>query len=409
MKVLLMHRHDGLAAGAQVQMNRLLHGLRDAGVDARILCREGDPDEAVLMPYQPRLERWIGKFTRRMGLNDLNLVSSFRVPELEGFKEADIIDLHCLHSGAFSYAAIPALAKDKPVVFTFHDMWPITGHCHASLECERWKTGCGQCPHLDIYPPVRRDATALEWKLKRRAYERSEFTIVAPSKWLCDRIGESMLGDFPVHHIPHGVDLEVFSPLDKDHCRRMLGIPEGKTVLLSVIDMGRPLKGPDLLAEAIRMLPESQRRDCLLLVVGSSNHEILKSIPVPVMDLGYVGHDPLKALIYSAADLLINPTRAESFGLVSLESMACGTPTVAFDVGGVPDVVRPGVTGALAEPESAESLAAQISGLLGDPGLLESMRGNCRALAIEEFSLDLQVKRYAELYEKVIDARLAGN
>lgn len=406
MKVLMMHRGDGGLGGGQVQMQRLRAEFNKLGLEARTLCRQKVLDDSVLMPGRPRLERWLGRLTGRLGLNDIHLVSSFRVPEMPEFKDADLLDIHCLHSSTFSYLALPALTADKPAVFTFHDMWPITGHCHASLECTRWKTGCGACPHLEIYPEVRRDATAIEWKLKRRSYERSKFTVVTPSKWLHDLTKESMLGRCEIHHIPHGIETDVFQPLDKELCRSLLGIPKGKHVLFCAMEsMQRPLKGADLLVRALQSLPDSLRSNCVLLLFGHASREIIKQARMPVVNLGFLQHDRLKAVAFSAADVFVNPTRAESFGLVVLESMACGTPVVAFGVGGVPELVRPGVTGCLAKPEDPQALAAGVAGLLGDKAELAAMSVRCREVAVSEYTLELQARRYVDLYQRLIGGK----
>lgn len=406
MKILLMHQSDGQMGGGQVQMQRLYSGLKKHGVNAKTLCRKKSLDDSVLMPSSPRLEKCIGKFTRRLGFNDIHLISSFAVPTLAEYIDADLVDIHCLHSGTFSHMALPALTADKPTVFTFHDMWPITGHCHTSLECGRWRTGCGSCPHLEIYPEVRRDATAIEWRMKRRAYERSRFTIVTPSRWLHDRVRQSMLARFPVHHIPHGVETDVFRPLDRLHCRDILGIPKNKNVLICAQEsMLRPLKGADLLVEAIQTFPKSLQRDSVLILFGEPCGKMISQIPMPVYNLGYLHNNHLKALAFSAADLFINPTRAESFGLAVLESMACGTPVVAFDVGGVPELVRPGVTGYLAAPNQALDLSNSVVRLLDDRSELANMANRCRQIAVSEYSLDLQVQRYIKLYAQVIQEK----
>lgn len=403
MKVLMMHRDEGLAGGAQIQMNRLRAGLLAEGVDARLLRREGNDPDSVAMPYHPRVERCVGAVTRRAGLNDIHLLSSFGVARLPAVRNADVLDLHCLHSGTFSYLALPSLCAVRPVVFTFHDMWPITGHCHASLECERWKTGCGKCPHPDVEPTIRRDATAWEWKLKQRSYARAKFTIVAPSLWLAKRVGESMLADREVHHIPHGVDTTVFRALDKSQCRELLGIPAGKSVLLCAMEyMNRPLKGADLLIKALKCLPEEVRKNSILLMFGKAHPSVTKEIPMEYRDLGYISADSLKTVAYSAADLLVNPSRAESFGLVALEAMACGTPVVAFRVGGIPEQVRPGETGDLAEPEDASSLAGAVARWIADPAGLEWLSRKCRRVVEMEYSLDLQVRRSIEIYQKAL-------
>lgn len=408
MKVLMMHRNDGLSGGAQIQLNRLREGLRAAGADARMLCRESRTDDAVRMPYRPLAERVLGAATRRLGLNDIHLVSSSSVARLPEVAGADLVDIHCLHSGTFSYLSLPSLCAAKPVVFTFHDMWPITGHCHASLECSRWMTGCGACPHLDVEPAVRRDATSLEWRMKRGAYRRSRFTIVTPSRWLQERVSSSMLAGAPVHHIPHGVDPAVFTPLEKRACRESLGLPPDGTILLCAIEyMNRPLKGAALMADALRRLSADELRNVTLVVFGRSDPALIARLPLPVVDLGYLEHDRMKALAYSAADVLINPSRAESFGLVALEGMACGLPVVAFEVGGIPELVRPGHSGHLALPEDVESLAGGIRAMLADPASACAMGMRARELVEAEFTLEKQVSETLALYRDVMSSGIS--
>jgi glycosyltransferase involved in cell wall biosynthesis len=403
MKVLLMHNGDAGLGGGQVQLLRLTDGLKARDVDAKILCREPTLTDSIRMPARPRAEKWLKRFTRRAGLNDIHMLSSYDIPKMQEFKDSDLIDLHCMHHETFSYMALPAICAAKPTVFTFHDMWPVAGHCHASLECTRWKTGCGQCPHLDVAPAVSRDATALEWKLKRRAYDASRFTIVVPSKWLHDMIGQSMLAGHEAHHIPHGIDTHLFKPMDKAMCRHILGIPDDKKVLIfGAESLARTLKGGDLLHAALKQLPESLKRETVLLAFGHMQASSLEGIGIETIRLGYLSNNQLKIMALSAADVFVNPTRAESFSLVVLESMACATAVVAFAVGGVPDMVRPGVSGILAEPENAASLAQGIVSIFEDRDALEKMSRNCREIVEREYSLELYSRRYHELYQRVI-------
>jgi glycosyltransferase involved in cell wall biosynthesis len=403
MKVLLMHKGDAGLGGGQVQMLRLASGLRSRGVEARILCRDATRQDSVRMPSRPRIERWLRRITHPIGLNDIHLLSSHDVTRLPEFQEADLIDLHCLHHETLSYMALPAITAEKPAVFTFHDMWPLTGHCHASLECGRWQSGCGKCPHLGVAPAVPRDATALEWKLKRRAYQASRFTIVTPSKWLHEMIGRSMLAGHEVHHIPHGIDTDLYQPLEKALCRRVLGIPDDKKVLVfGAESLARLLKGGDLLQAALSQLPESLKREAVLLTFGHIQAGHLEGIGIQTMRLGYLTNKKLKIMALSAADVFINPTRAENFPLVIMESMACATAVASFAVGGVPEMVRHGVTGMLAEPENPADLAKSIENILSDRAALEVMERKCREVVIEEYPLDLYARRYHELYQRVI-------
>ena len=402
MNVLLVHSSDYGWGGGQTAMNRLRDGLAKAGVKATTLCRGKTREDSVAIPRSARLENFLRRFTQRAGLNDIHCVSSFNIRKMKVFQDSDVIDLHCIHSGFFSYLALPWMTQDKPTVFTLHDMWPVTGHCHNSRDCQRWKTGCGRCPYPETEPPIRRDGTHIEWRLKKWVYQRSPMSVVVPSAWLKNIVNKSIMGRFPVHHIPHGIDTRIYSPLDRDHCRHALGIPKGKKVLLfAVDDLTRYLKGGDLLQGALRSLPASLKSEMILLLFGNKAQVFASSVDIPAVDLGYIGGDRVKAVAYSAADIFVSPTRAESFGLVILESMACGTPAVSFRVGGVPDLVRPNVTGYLAEPENALDLGKGIEFLLSDPSGLASLGENCRRAVVEEFSIDLQVQRYIALYSSL--------
>jgi glycosyltransferase involved in cell wall biosynthesis len=166
--------------------------------------------------------------------------------------------------------------------------------------------------------------------------------------------------------------------------------------------MMRPLKGADLLVRALNALPWELRRDTVLLLFGHSGGDVARQVGMQAIELGYLQSDRLKALAYSAADLFVHPSKAESFGLVVLESIACGTPVVCFRVGGLPELVRPEITGMLAAPDDPQGMANQIIALLEDRARLRVISRRCRSVALEEYSLGLQVERYIEVYRQTI-------
>jgi glycosyltransferase involved in cell wall biosynthesis len=212
-----------------------------------------------------------------------------------------------------------------------------------------------------------------------------------------------MLNRFPIHHIPNGIDTEAYQPLDPKQCRSLLGIPTDKKVLMfGAENLNNARKGGDLLLKALQSLPESLKAETVLLTLGNGGEAILEAVGMPNLNLGYVSSDRLKAIAYSAADLFIFPTRADNLPLVLQESMACGTPMVSFKVGGVLDLVRPGVTGYLAQPEDPQDFSSGIMQLLEDKHLRESMRQTCRAIALEEYPVELQAQRYIQLYRQVL-------
>lgn len=409
MKVLHIHRFgiDGGAGGA-ISMRRLHFGLRDADIDSKILCvRKTTENSHVVISSPTILERKWNSFTKKLtspfGLEDVLNINSHRIKKNRNYVDADIISFYRIPD-VFSYLAFPSLTKNKSAVITLSEMWSFTGHCRNSLDCQRWKTGCGKCPYTNLPPAIQHDGTHLQWKLKEWVYSRSKLTVVAPSIWLAELAKESIIGCFPVHHIPIGIDTEVYKPLDPEKCRLSFGIPPGKKVLMFAaqrMDNLRLLKGGDLLLKALEMLPKSLKDEIVLLVMGHKGELISENTNIQAVNLGYISDDVTKAMAYSAADLFVSPTRAENFSLVLLESIACGTPLVSFGVGGVPDLVRPGITGYLSEPDNVEDLCNGIVQLLEDQPLRNKMRKKCRAIALEEYTIELMVQRYSDLYHLV--------
>jgi len=412
-KVLLVHLTDQGRGGGLIAMSRLHHGLKEAGVDSKILCHTKTLESSESLPI-PRplvvkiLEGGLRRVTSRFGLNDLHCIGSFLIRYLDAYREADILHFHCMHGGFFNYLALPGLTANKPTVITHHDMWNFTGHCAYSYGCDRWKIGCGECPYPDTYPRIQRDNTHLEWKLKRWVYGRSNLTMIIPSTWLRQLAEQSMLRNFPIYQIPNGVDTDMFCPLDSRECRSRFGIPPRKKVLMfsaMTMDVSKSSglrKGGDLLMKALQTLPEAVKSDTVLLLMGDKGKGIAKSVGIETFDLGYVSDDDLKAAAYSAADLFVYPTRADNMPLGLLESMACGTPMVSFKVGGVPDLVRPGITGYLAEPENTEDLSRGIVQLLEDRSLRKQMGRRCREIALKEYSLDRYIRRHVDLYRHIL-------
>jgi glycosyltransferase involved in cell wall biosynthesis len=301
----------------------------------------------------------------------------------------------------FSHAALPLLSRGKPLVWRLSDMWAFTGHCSYAYECERWRTGCGACPHLDVHPGLRRDTTALLWRAKRALYARSRFTVVAPSRWMERLARESpLLGRFPVHRIPNGVDLDVFRPRPAREARGALGIQaDGPVLLLGAYE---PRKGQGVMAAALAALADAGgAADVTLLTVGARVPDVPRGLAHH--HLGEVKDDRRLALVYAAADAFVFPTLAENLPNMVLESLACGVPVVSFDVGGVGDAVRPGETGFLARPADARDLAAGMRHVLDAPTRAR-LAARCRQVAEQEYSLALQARRFLDLHRALLAA-----
>lgn len=411
MNVLHINQSD-VIGGAGIAAYRLHQGLLAHNIHSKLLVKVvGTQDPLVApIPLKPWIEKQLARMTWRLGLNHLNYISTFSLGNHPFYQEADLLNFHNLHTEFFNYLALPSLTKHKPAVFRLPDMWSFTGHCAYSYDCERWKIGCGKCPYPNNYLPVRRDNTHLEWKLKQWAYAHSNLTIVTPSRWLAEQAKQSMLKQFPIYHIPNGIDLNIYHPLDMEPCRYVFGIPmEKKVLLFGAEDVMNPRKGGDLLLKAIQLLPESLKSELFFIVFGVGGKTIAAMTGIPTLDLGYINMERLKVVTFAMADLFVFPTRADNLPVVLEESLACGIPMVSCDVGGVSDLVRPGITGYLARPEDPQDFCHGIVQLLEDIELRKCMRQNCRSIAVEEFSLSLQVKRYIEVYHQILVGKNYGD
>lgn len=327
-------------------------------------------------------------------------------------RQADVINLHNIHSGYFSHRILPALSRMAPLVWTLHDLWSLTGHCSYPYlyDCERWKNGCGQCPALADYPPISIDTTAWLWRIKASVYQQSDITLVTPSSWMANLVRQSPLFEkFDLHCIPHGLDTKIFKPAPKLVARERLGLPPAaEIVLFSAFDLLQSRKGGVYLFEAMQRLVEEGRKSLLLLTMGSERVDLGRKYKFPVHHLGLLQDEKAMALSYSAADLYAGPSLAEAFGLVYVEAMACATPVLAFDCTAVPEVVRHLETGYLACFKDGEDLLNGLRLLLNDKVRREKLGRQCRELVEREYALELQARRYVDLYQHLIDGRRRG-
>jgi glycosyltransferase involved in cell wall biosynthesis len=288
-----------------------------------------------------------------------------------------------------------------PVVWQLHDMNILTGGCHYDEGCGRYRTQCGACPQLGSTDPE--DLSRQIWKRKQAVFgalEAKQLHLVAPSHWMLELVNESpLLSRFPATLIPYGVDVEEFVPRDRRFAREVLGIPQRAQVVMFVSDnLTNRRKGGFFLSSALSGLPEAH--NLFLISVGRGNPPDTGAIPC--LHMGYVTDNRWLSIIYSAADLFVIPSLQDNLPNTVLESMACGTPVVGFDVGGIPDMVRPGRTGYLVPVEDSVALHHAMTQLLNAPRVLRQMGDECRKVAMEEYSYELSAARHAALYESLV-------
>jgi len=319
-------------------------------------------------------------------------------------RDSEIIHLHNLHGNFFSPFTLPRLSQIAPIVWTLHDTWALTGHCTYNYDCERWSTGCGECPNLKEHPRLRVDTTAFLWRIKDHVYKDSDIAVVAPSRWLARMARESpLLRRFPVHCIPYGIDTDKFRQMNRRLARHQLDIdPDVPLVMVVAIPEGER-KGVDYFIEAMHKLRPG-RRPAVLAVGGL---DFRKRLPeeCKVYAQGYVQSAEKMNLCYAAADLFVLPTLADNLPVSLLESFSVGTPAVGFDVGGVPDLIRHGSTGYLARHKDSEDLASGIRLLITDVSLRLNMGQRCRQMIRQEYADAICVHSYEQLYATLLESR----
>jgi glycosyltransferase involved in cell wall biosynthesis len=396
----VLHISESDAAGGAGRAAYALHRRLPAlGHRSRMLVGRKVTPDAETRPIK-RSDAWraadraAGDALDRLGLQYAFYPSSFGVAQDPWFLESDVLQLHNLHGSYFSFSALPVLTRRRPTVWQLHDLWALTGHVAYPLDCERWRFGCGACPYLHEYPRLERDTTALLWRLKRGVYARSRLTLVATSTWTAGLVAQSpLLERFPLRTIPNGVDTDRFRPGPQREARVRLGLPaERRIVLFVASDLRERRKGLALLEAALRTLAGPP----LLLLAG----EGAAAPDVEARALGPLADEAL-ADAYRAADVLAVPTVADVLTLTAPESLACGTPCVSFDRGGVTDVVREGETGLTAPLGDVAGLAAALDRVLADDELRSRLGARGREVAEAEFGIGLQARRYAELYEEL--------
>ena len=317
--------------------------------------------------------------------------------------QPDIINLHWVCGGYMQVESVPKF--NKPLVWTLHDMWPFTGGCHYSEECDRYTKSCGSCPQL--HSSKDSDLSRWVWQRKAQAWKNLNLTLVTPSNWLaqCAK-SSSLFKKYPVKVIANGLDPEVYKPLNRRLVRESLNLPQNKQLVLFGAMQGTDdrWKGFPLLVPALQSLSKSGWQDKIeLLVFGSSQ-------PENPLDVGFKTHylgrleDESLAKVYAAADVMVVPSRYEAFGQTASEALACGTPVVAFDVTGLKDIVDRQQNGYLAKPYETEDLARGIAWVLEDPDRHQKLCRSARLKVEEKFTLQVQARAYKNLYEEILHA-----
>jgi glycosyltransferase involved in cell wall biosynthesis len=314
--------------------------------------------------------------------------------------DADVAHLHWVAGGMMRIEDLAYVRK--PIVWSLHDMWGYTGGCHIDAGCGRFRTHCGACPAL---------GSTHEHDLSHRVFERKartlarvrNLTIVGLSGWMAACARESTLfRDLRVVHLPNPIDTGLFKPVEQRIVREMLGLPVDRKLLLfgGYKATDNPYKG---FAELSKALDGLRGEGAELMILGANRPKDPPDLGSPTHYMGSYQDELSLALLYNAADVTIVPSHQENLSNTIMESLACGTPVVAFDIGGNADMVEHRVNGWLAKPLEADHLAEGIRWTLANSGPA-GLREAARRTVEERFERSKVAQRYHELYKEVLNA-----
>ncbi len=402
MKVLLVNAYTK-SGGASVAAVRLCGALNSAGANARFLVQnaEGGGDAALLktsdrwaarrpmldsLPVLPWRNRrsphwgnaWLGNGATRKAIREF---------------APDVTHLHWINHGMLSLRDIAHLRS--PLVWTMHDFWAFTGGCHSPQNCRRFEQDCGRCPELGSRRE--QDLSRWNWRRKRAAWEKADFAVVTPSRWLAEIAKRSsLLAGKRIETIPNAMDTAVFHPMDRVAARAAMGLPQEVPLFFfgahgALTDWN---KGGDIWRAALSAVADGFP-GAEAMLAGASGE--LDKMPLRVHTLGVLTPERM-ALALAAADVVVVPSRMENLPNMVAESLACGTPVAAFATGGIPEMVRNGETGYLAQPHDVDDLASGICELLARGG---QMRSACAAFAHESYAPETVARRHLELYNSL--------
>lgn len=340
-------------------------------------CLKGRPD-------------WLERFSFPQTFLDSNICGLAHQPT--------IMHLHWIANFIDYPSFFNSIPDDIPIVWTLHDMNAFTGGCHYAWTCENFKKACGNC--FQIGKMSVNDISHNILALKKRLYRGKNLHIVADSYWLEReaRASSAFCSAKSFQTIHYGLDTTQFLPKNKKLCREVLRIdPDSNVLVFGASSINNSRKG---LRTLLASLKHIHARKLVLLTFGRGR---IDDAPdgVSIKSLGNINSSDQLAIVYSAADIFLIPSLYEAFGQTALEAMACGTPVVGFETGGIPDIVSPGETGLLAKCADSYDLARNIQYLLDHPDLMNVMGKKARLLVESKFTLEIQARQYLDLYDKL--------
>jgi len=351
------------------------------------------------LPHEPYIH---GFLSRVFGIEGYGShFSSQRLLKYIKKNNFDIVHLHNIHSFCLSFSFFKKLKQlNIPVVWTFHDLWPITGSCFYPNNCKKWQTGCKNCPDKKRPPRSLISSSSFMWHKKRNIFSKNwSLKIVTPSKWLKKQVQKSFFKNKQIKVIPNAINTDLFKPRNKERLKKEFNIPQNKKVVLFVAsDLSKKRKG---IKYFLNSLPLIKAKNWMVLTIGKKINKNKFPKNISLLQKGHIGDRKKLAKLYSLSDLFVATPLAEIFGRTTTEALASGVPVVGFKTGGVLEQVEKDC-GILVNKKDTPALASAISELLNNENKRKIISKKARKKAIQNYSIPKFRDNYLNFYKKII-------
>ncbi|MDQ2868989.1 MAG: glycosyltransferase [Verrucomicrobiota bacterium] len=398
MKIVHLNAFDR-AGGAERVAQDLIELQTAAGHDSTMLVGiKRDPCSHAIA-FDPDADESRRAELLANGWPDYEFRGSHQLINHPAILAADVVHAHNLYGGYFHPFSLIALSNFRPLVWSIHDMQPLTGYCPHALDCTRWEIGCGHCPDLTRPgPQMLVDNTAALWRDKELISRNSRLWLAGASHWIIGLLARSLWRQHPLQLVPNGIDTDTFRPIDRRAARQKLGLSDDALIVGSLARGGvlaHPWKGGP---HARAVVEELQRRYPNFVYLNLGARE-----PAPEPWIRALAPESPAELrdALCALDFFLHPAIADTAPLSVLEALACGLPVVAFRVGGIPDFVTEN-EGILVEPNETSALVAAALQLAADPSRRGAMSASARERAVKLFDRKKMAAGYEELYRAAI-------
>jgi len=312
------------------------------------------------------------------------------IKEIERIKP-DVIQLHCIHGYFLNYKVLFNYLNSTniPLVWTFHDCWAFTGHCahFVTARCEKWKNeGCHNCPLHTDYPKSYVDKSERNFKLKKSLFTINKHLHIVPvSQWLASYTKESFFKGKDIRVINNGIDTSKFHPCapKSTDVFKIVGVATAWNQSKGLYDFYK-----------IRKILSSEKFEIVL--VGLKQNQV-DALPKDIRGITRTESIEELAHLYSEANVLLNPTYADSFPTVNMEALACGTPVITYRTGGSPEIIDE-KTGIVVEQGDVQGLIDAIHNMATHPLSLD----DCRNRAVQMYDKNDRFMDYINLYNELI-------